>query len=575
MHAAAERANQIILLVEERGFVSVKELSALHNVSEVTIRRDLQRLHDENRLHRTHGGAASFRVPPDLPRDRPAQYVASPLEGFRVFDRIDVLIATSVDSRTDQVLLERMEQNNIPVIAESIGMPGMQTLVAVDNYLASHALGRWAGDYARTHFNEQAHVLDLTYQLENTQARSRGFLDGLKETLPAAEMVLSINVQSSWPTAHQLTMDALEVYSQINIIFAINDATAVGAITACHDLGIDPDSLMVLSFGLEGDTLKNALISGDYCKAGVAMFPEIVAPVCIEAAFAAFNQQPLPEHLVTPFAILTPETLPEFYTATESGWLIRWDTVNRRLDIPIDIDRPNRSNLAALPGRIGFVVPFIEHEWYRNLISVLQAHVQDLDVDLQVVDVDQQLKDEVTIRKRSIAEMAVAQVQAEDVLLISGGQISLFLAKELAEKENITVITNSIRVFNVLCDNPEITLISTGGVFRSSNDTLIGLIGEGVLREMRADKLFLEVAGVTLDFGLSDTHLADVAMKQAMVKAAREVILLADHTKFGQESVAQVAQANAIDKLITDNALPASARLEFATLGVEVIVARV
>jgi DeoR family fructose operon transcriptional repressor len=64
-------------------------------------------------------------------------------------------------------------------------------------------------------------------------------------------------------------------------------------------------------------------------------------------------------------------------------------------------------------------------------------------------------------------------------------------------------------------------------------------------------------------------------MKQAMVKAAREVFLLADHTKFGQESVAQVAPANVVDKLITDNALPASARLEFAALGTEVIVAKI
>jgi DeoR/GlpR family transcriptional regulator of sugar metabolism len=149
------------------------------------------------------------------------------------------------------------------------------------------------------------------------------------------------------------------------------------------------------------------------------------------------------------------------------------------------------------------------------------------------------------------------------------------MAEELLEKENITVITNSINVFHILRDNPGITLISTGGVLRSSNNTLIGLIGEGTLRELRADKLFLEVAGVTLDFGLSDDHLADVAMKQAMIKAAREVILLVDHTKFGQESVVQVASANVVDKLITDKALPASVRLQFAALGTEVIVANV
>jgi len=68
---------------------------------------------------------------------------------------------------------------------------------------------------------------------------------------------------------------------------------------------------------------------------------------------------------------------------------------------------------------------------------------------------------------------------------------------------------------------------------------------------------------------------AEVAMKQAMIRAAREVILLADHTKFEQESVVQVVPANIVNKLITDNALPASARLDLTKLGIEIIIARV
>jgi DeoR family transcriptional regulator, fructose operon transcriptional repressor len=59
-----------------------------------------------------------------------------------------------------------------------------------------------------------------------------------------------------------------------------------------------------------------------------------------------------------------------------------------------------------------------------------------------------------------------------------------------------------------------------------------------------------------------------------MIRAAREVILLADHTKFGQESVVQVAPANVVNKLVTDNALPASIRLDLNKLGIEVIIAR-
>lgn len=571
----AERSDQIVLLVEERGFVSVKELSGLHKVSEVTIRRDLDRLDHENRLRRTHGGAVPIRVSTTSTEAQPHHLSTTSLEGFSIFDKVDVLVATSVDPHSDKLLLDRMEHHGTPVIAESIALPGMKTLVSVDNYQASHALGRWAGDYARNYFDGRAAVLDLTYHLENTRVRSRGFIDGLMEILPESDKILSINAQSIQSTAYQLAKDALEVYSEINIIFAINDATATGAIQACHDLGIDRDSLAVLTFGMEGDTLKNALFAGEYCKAGVAMFPEIVGPVCVEAAIHAFNEHPMPMHLATPFTILTSETLPDIYRFSESGWSIRWDTVKKNLEIPYAITPPARHSSAMLPERIGFVVPFIEHEWYQNLIAAMQAYVNGAGIIMEVVDVDQHLKDEVTIKKRGIAEMAAGQVQAEDVLLISSGQTLNYLAEELLGKENITVITNSMSVFDVLRDSPGITLISTGGVLRSSNDTLVGLIGEGALRELRADKLFLGVAGVTLDFGLSDDPMTDVAMKQAMVKASREVILLADHTKFGHESVVQVASADVVDKLITDKALPASARLEFAALGTEVIVSKV
>jgi DeoR/GlpR family transcriptional regulator of sugar metabolism len=205
----------------------------------------------------------------------------------------------------------------------------------------------------------------------------------------------------------------------------------------------------------------------------------------------------------------------------------------------------------------------------------MQAHAGHLKIELGVVDADQNLKDEVALRRREIAQTAAEQVQPGDVLLIDGGQLTICLAEELTTKENITVITNSIPVFDILRDKPAITLISTGGVLRHSSETLIGSTAETALRELRADKLFLAVTGISLGFGLSHTNPAEVAMKQAMIHAAHEVILLADHTKFEQESVVQVAPANAVNKLITDNALPASTRLDLTKLGIEIIIARV
>jgi len=160
------------------------------------------------------------------------------------------------------------------------------------------------------------------------------------------------------------------------------------------------------------------------------------------------------------------------------------------------------------------------------------------------------------------------------VVLIDGSEITTYLAEELASKENLTVITNSVSVFLALRNRPGITLISTGGSLRRSSDSLIGPTAEAALTGLRADKLFLAVTGISLGFGLSHTNVAEVAVKQAMMRAAREVILLADHSKFGLESVIQMAPATVVNTLVTDNALPASTRLELSKLGIQVILAK-
>ena len=194
---------------------------------------------------------------------------------------------------------------------------------------------------------------------------------------------------------------------------------------------------------------------------------------------------------------------------------------------------------------------------------------------LEIVDAEQNLKEDVAQREREIARAAAEQVAPGDVILIDGGgAITTYLAEELACRENVTVITNALPVLQALHDCPNVTLLATGGLLRRGHDTFSGPTAEQSLRDLRADKLFLTATGITPDFGLSHGNLAEVATKQAMIRAAREVILLADHTKFGQEAVAQVAPLSAVSRLITDNALPPSTRLELSKSGIEVIIAR-
>jgi DeoR/GlpR family transcriptional regulator of sugar metabolism len=101
---------------------------------------------------------------------------------------------------------------------------------------------------------------------------------------------------------------------------------------------------------------------------------------------------------------------------------------------------------------------------------------------------------------------------------------------------------------------------------------LVGPTAEGALKELRADKLFLMVSGITLDFGLSHHTISEVTIKQAMIRSAREVILVADHTIFGVEAVGQIAPLSAVHTLITDDALSPSARLEISKLGIQLVL---
>ncbi len=568
-----DRRNRIVQLVDEHGFLSVGELSEQLDVSEMTIRRDLDELVHQERLQRIYGGAASLRSRQAPGGEEPEAGIVES-QPVPLTERVDVLIATALNPKYDGLLLERIgARKRIPIIAESLSIQKEESVVAVDNYQAGFALGLWAGEYASQHWNGQAKILDLTYYLSNTQTRSRGFISGVRQALPAAEVVLSLDAQSRYDTAYQLTRDALTVHPQINLVFAINDITAWGAIHACRDLGLDPQRLIVLPFGLEGDTLKNALLGDFYCKAGLAMFPEIVGPVCIEAAIAAYHHHPLHRQLVTPYAVLTAETLPSFYSHTGTGWQLRWEVVNQQLDIPLPLGDRRSPLPEKRPRRIGFLVPFGEHEWYQNLVKTMRVYATSLGIEFEIIDVHQSLRDETDMRRREIAACAAGLVNPGEVILIDGGPLAASLAEALLNKKDITVITNAIAAFDILRANSDIILILTGGAYRHSSQVLVGPTAEGALRELRADKLFLTVAGVSLDFGLSHTNISEVTIKQAMIRSAREVILLADHTFFGQESVIQVASPTVVHKLVTDDALPASARLELSKLGIEIILA--
>lgn len=577
MAKVSSRLEQIVRLVNEQGYVSVADLSRQLGVSEMTVRRDLAQLDDEKRVQRTYGGAAPRQGnglhTAALEAEASEAGTAVRKAGSLFVDQVDVLIATSVNPYYDKLLLDRVVKKGVPIIAESLAMPNQSTVVAVNNYQAGLDLGRAAGEYLTHNGFERAQILDLTFTLANTRHRSQGFIDGLTQTFTACEVVLSINAQSRAAIAYRITYDALAVHPGINVIFAINDSTAAGAMRACAEIGLDPAKIVLVTFGLEGETMRTALSENSYCKLGLAMFPEIVSLACIDAALAACHGDELPEQYITPHVVLTARTLPEYYVKTIDGWHLNWDAVNAHLQLPARLQGgPCLNGIETFP-RIGFIVPFSSHEWYQELTRRLKEYAGRCGAGLYIIDAEQNVQDEVELRRRAIARQAADLVENGDVILVDGGPIAAYFAEELRGRRDITVITNSMEVMSTLNPSPGITLISTGGALRYSSQMMVGPTAESALKELRADKLFLTAGGISLNFGLSHTNISEVTMKQAMIRSARQVILAADHTAFTTESIIQVAPLSVVSVLITDDALPPEIRLSLAKLGIRLLLA--
>jgi len=174
--------------------------------------------------------------------------------------------------------------------------------------------------------------------------------------------------------------------------------------------------------------------------------------------------------------------------------------------------------------------------------------------------------------KRAIARHAAALVADGATIVIDSGSTTAELARELVEKRNLRVVTNAITTAAEVAENPDATIILTGGVFRRSTRGTVGDIAVRTLSTLRADQAFIAAAGVAVD-GLSYPALEEVSVKQAMIASAAEVILLADHSKFDQVSLALFADLGSIDRFVTSAPPEGALALALEEAGVEVMVA--
>lgn len=182
-----------------------------------------------------------------------------------------------------------------------------------------------------------------------------------------------------------------------------------------------------------------------------------------------------------------------------------------------------------------------------------------------------QRQDEQGEEKRQIGIAAAQLVSNGSTIFLGSGSTVLEVARNLRSRKDLTVVTNSLPVVNILSDVQDITLVVIGGLFRASELSFIGHITEQALKEINVDQVIMGARAVSLTHGLTNDYLPETMTDRAIIQIGRKVILVVDHTKFGRISTAFLAPLEAIHVVVTDCSTPNSFCDELEGRGIQVI----
>lgn len=176
-------------------------------------------------------------------------------------------------------------------------------------------------------------------------------------------------------------------------------------------------------------------------------------------------------------------------------------------------------------------------------------------------------------KKRKIGAYAAALVSDGETLILDAGTTTTEIATRLVPRRNLTIITNALNIAVILGAVPGFAVHMPGGQFKAPTLSLSGDKSVDYFRNIFAAKLFLATAGVALDAGLTYPSFADLQLKEAMIKAASHVYLVADSTKINKSSFTRLGALEVVHSFITDDGISDSDVKEFERRGIEVLIA--
>ena len=169
-----------------------------------------------------------------------------------------------------------------------------------------------------------------------------------------------------------------------------------------------------------------------------------------------------------------------------------------------------------------------------------------------------------TAQKDAIARAAAGLVEPGASVAVSAGTTTYAVARELRQVPDLTVVTNSVPVADLLHrellhhERTGPAVVLTGGE-RTPSDALVGPVAVAALRTLHVDWLFLGVHGVDGRAGFTTPNLVEAETDRALIASARRVVVTADSSKWGVVGLSSIARLDEVDVLVTDDGLDADA----------------
>jgi DeoR/GlpR family transcriptional regulator of sugar metabolism len=185
-----------------------------------------------------------------------------------------------------------------------------------------------------------------------------------------------------------------------------------------------------------------------------------------------------------------------------------------------------------------------------------------------------ELRERLQSGEKSLIGVAAAGLVTDgESIAFDASTTALYVARHLKDRQPwhmLTVVTNGIRIALEFAGYPGITVLMLGGRVRWEALSVVGPLGDAVLKRINIQKAFLGAAGFTIESGLSDAIEEEAQIKRSIAAAAREVYAIADHTKWGRAASATFCRTDRLKAVLTDAAAPPDMVKALRAMGVDV-----